>query len=75
MLHMSRKMQTTTHAQDAVSLRNGGRAIADLLHEMYVTRSQSQADIADELGVTRNTIAMWLREYGITRDDRPAVAL
>lgn len=73
MLHMPRKMQNPTHAQSLVSLRTG-REVPDLLHELYVTSRWSQSDIADELGVSRNTVAMWLREYGITRD-RPAVAL
>ena len=46
-----------------------------LLRELYVERRHSQQEIAQALGVHRMTVADWLREYGITRDDRPAVSL
>ena len=74
MLHMSRKVQNPTHAQALVTLRTG-RPLPELLHDLYVVQGRSQVDIAAEIGVTRVTLAMWLREFGITRDDRPAVAL
>jgi predicted transcriptional regulator len=69
---MSRKPPNPTHAQALVTLRTG-KAIPDLLSELYVERRMSQADIAAELGITRITVAMWLREHGISRDDRPTV--
>lgn len=65
-----RKMRNPTHAQALVSLRNG-RPVEVLLREMYVDQRRSQVSIASELGVTRLTVAMWLREFGI---ERPAVA-
>ena len=55
-----RKMRTLTHAQALVSLRTG-REIPDLLHDYYVLQRRSQVSIAAELGVTRLTVAMWLR--------------
>jgi hypothetical protein len=36
MLHMTRKMQNMTHAQELVTLRTG-RDVPDLLRELYVT--------------------------------------
>lgn len=66
MMHNMRKMQNPTHAQALVTLRTG-REIPDLLHELYVVRRMSQVEIADELAISRNTVAMWLREYGIAR--------
>lgn len=66
MLHMSRKMQNRTHAQELVRLRTG-RELPDLLHEMSQVRGLSQIAIAAELGVSRQTVAMWLREYGVER--------
>jgi plasmid maintenance system antidote protein VapI len=57
-----------THAQELVALRTG-RNVGDLLREMHVDRQLSQGAIANELGVSRNTVAMWLREFGITRAD------
>jgi transposase len=66
---MTRKVQTMTHAQELVTLRTG-RAVADLLRDLYLAQGRSQVAIAAELGVSRNTVAMWLREYGI---DRPEV--
>lgn len=64
MMHMPRKMQNLTHAQQLVTLRTG-RDLLGLLREMHVDRGLTQGAIADELGVSRNTVAMWLREYGI----------
>jgi DNA-binding transcriptional regulator YiaG len=64
MMHMSRKMQSLTHAQELVRLRTG-RELPDLLREMSQVRGLSQVAIAAELGVSRNTVAMWLREYGL----------
>ena len=69
---MCQEMSNTpnpTHAQALVTLRTG-RELPDLLHELYVLRRLSQAEIAVELGITRMTVAMWLREFGISRDDR-----
>ena len=70
MLHDMRKTPTATHAQELVALRTG-RAVPDLLRDLYIEQGLSQADIAVELGLTRVTVAMWLREFGIARDQRP----
>ena len=69
MMRMQRKVPTPTHAQELVKLRTG-RELGDLLHEMYVRDGQTQDAIARELGVTRLTVARWLLETGITREDR-----
>lgn len=66
MTHMLRKTPTRTHAQALVQLRTG-RAPEDVLREMYVERGLSQVAIAAELGITRNTVAMWLREFRIEK--------
>jgi arginine repressor len=67
------------HAKDLVRLATG-REVEELLRDLYVARRLSQTEIAEALAakgasVHRMTISLWLREYGITRDDRPAVAL
>lgn len=74
MMRMPRKMPNLTHAQELVTLRTG-RELSGLLHEMYVERGLSQVAMAAELGVSRLTIAMWLREHGISRDDRGPVEI
>lgn len=66
MMHEMRNPPNLTHAQQLVSLRTG-RSVPDLLREMYVDQRLSQADIAIELGISRMTVAMWLREHSITR--------
>jgi len=63
-----------SHAQELVRVRTG-RQVDDLLRELYVERRHTQQEIAEALGVNRVTVADWLRQYGITRDERPAVAL
>lgn len=72
MMHMTRKQQSLTHAQELVTLRTG-RPVAELLRELYVRDRRSQEEIATELGVARLTVAMWLREFGIDRSERKAV--
>jgi DNA-binding CsgD family transcriptional regulator len=73
MMHDMRNTPNRTHAQQLVTLRTG-REVADLLRDLYVSQGLSQEAIARHLGVTRNTVAMWLREYGISPADRQAIA-
>ena len=63
-----------SHAKELVR-RTTGREVPDLLRELYVEKRHSQGEIADALGVHRMTVGQWLAEYGITREDRAAVAL
>lgn len=63
-----------SHAKELVRERTG-REPADLLRELYVDKRHTQAEIAVALGIHRLTVGQWLEEYGITRDDRSAVAL
>lgn len=63
-----------SHAKELVRQRTG-RAVEDVLRDLYVEKRHSQEEIGEALGVHRMTVSLWLREYGITRDDRPAVAL
>lgn len=68
MMHEMRNPPNQTHAQELVTLRTG-RPVAELLQDLYVVQRKSQAVIADELGISRMTVAMWLREHGISRGD------
>lgn len=58
-----------------------GREIEGLLRELYVDRRHSDREIAEALqaeipgNVTRSTVKQWRQEFGITRDERPAVSL
>lgn len=68
-----------SHAQLLVEERTG-RQVDELLRELYVDRRHSQQAIADALSangapVSRALVSEWLRDFGITRDARPAVAL
>lgn len=64
MLHIMSTKRNPTHAQEAVRLRTG-KEPADLLRELYVEERLSQGEIADRIGISRATVAMWLREYGL----------
>lgn len=63
-----------SYAKEAVAARTG-RELGDLLRELYIDRRLSDREIAEAIGATRALVNLWRREYGITRDDRPAVAL
>jgi len=64
-----------SYAKEAVRARTG-RDPRDILRELYVDRRYSQQEVADALAktgvaVSRELVAKWLAEYGITQGDRP----
>lgn len=63
-----------SHAKDLVR-KSTGREPDELLRELYVERRHTQEEIAEALGIHRMTVSLWLREYGITRDDRGPVEI
>jgi DNA invertase Pin-like site-specific DNA recombinase len=63
-----------SHAKELVR-KTTGREPQDVLRELYVDQRHSQEEIAAALGVHRMTVGLWLREYGITRDDRAEIVL
>jgi len=74
-----------SHAQLLVQTSTR-RDLEELLRELYVAKRHSQQEIADALTaqirsidpdatISRSAVKLWLGEYRITRDDRPAVAL
>lgn len=67
---MSRK----DYAAELVTERTG-RDVPDLLRELYVEKRHTQQEVADALGVTRALVLIWLRRYGISREDRRPVDL
>ena len=54
-----------TTAQQLIELRTG-RDVGDLLEEMY-RAGKTEAGIARELGVSRQSVRVWLVEFGIKR--------
>lgn len=72
MMHIVRKMQKPTHAQEAIALRFK-RPTADVLRDL-VADGKTDVAIAAELGISRNTVAMWLREFSIERETAAAPA-
>lgn len=71
MMPIMRNTPNRTHAQALVTLRTG-KPVEVVLRELYVDQGLSQADIAEQLGISRMTVAMWLREFSI--DKPPVVA-
>lgn len=63
-----------SYAQELVQ-RDTGREVPELLRDLYIARRHSQQEIADALGVSRAQIQYWLRQYAISREDRPPVEL
>ena len=59
---------------EAVQDGNSGH-IERVVRELYVDKRHSDQEIANALGVNRVTVTKWRQRWGITRDDRPAVAL
>jgi uncharacterized protein YjcR len=49
--------------------------IERVIRDLYIEKRHSDQEIADALGVNRVTVTKWRRRWGISRDDRPAVAL
>lgn len=64
-----------SYAKELARQRTGREDLDGVLRELYVEQRHTQAEIAKALGVGRMAVNAWLREYGITRDDRPAVSL
>lgn len=62
------------YAKEAVQGRLH-RPLDEALRELYVDKRHSQAEIAVGLGVSRALVGQWLKDFGISRGDRPAVAL
>ena len=73
MMREMRNPPNPTHAQQLVALRTG-RDLPELLQELYVRKRLSTVAIATELEVSRNTVGMWLREFGIVRSGKRAAA-
>jgi DNA invertase Pin-like site-specific DNA recombinase len=63
-----------SYAKEAVHAQTG-RDVDELLRELYIAKRHSAQEIADAIGVSRMTVVSWLKDAGISRDDRPAVAL
>lgn len=63
-----------SRAEQVVEQRTG-RELPDLLRELYVEQRATQEEIAAALGVHRVTVTKWLAAFGITRQDRPPVAV
>jgi DNA-binding XRE family transcriptional regulator len=62
-------MSSKAYAKNLVR-QSTGKDVPDLLRELYVEKRHTQAEIAESLDVSRDTIVRWLSEYGISRDDR-----
>jgi DNA-binding MarR family transcriptional regulator len=55
-----------SRSEQLVEARFGGRDIAEILRDLYHgDRHLTQAQIADELGVTRPTVVDWMKRYDI----------
>ena len=51
-----------------------GAPVEVLLRRLYIEQGQSQGQVAQTLGVGRDTIAEWMAAYGIPTRDRRKVA-
>jgi transcriptional regulator with XRE-family HTH domain len=51
-----------------------GVTVETLLRRLYVTEGMSQEQVAQTLGVSRMSVYLWMRKYGIPTRDRRAIA-
>lgn len=58
-----------SRAEQVVEARTG-RALPELLRELYIDRRHTQEEIAQALGVHRVTVTKWLAAFEISRADR-----
>jgi len=56
-------------------LTAGNAILPFLLRQLYVDERRPDREIAEALGVDRVTVTKWRKRWGISREDRPAVAL
>lgn len=68
-----------TYAQLLVEERTG-REVGELLRDLYLDQRLTTREIAAALSakgapISHSLVRDWLRDMGISRDDRPAVAL
>lgn len=61
-----------SRSEQAVEARFG-RDVRGLLREMYHDRRLTQAQIADELGVSRGTVVDWMQRWDIPTGYNKAV--
>lgn len=64
-----------SRVEQEVQQRTGRDDVPALVRELYLEKRHTDQQIAEALGVHRVTVTNWRRDWGITRDDRPAVAL
>lgn len=58
---------------EQVVRRRTGREVDEHLRELYIDRRFTDIEIAELLGVSRQTVTKWRRKYGIGRSDRRAM--
>ena len=54
--------------------RRQGASIETLLRRLYVAEGMTQDQVAETLGVGRDTVWAWMRKYRIPTRDRRAIA-
>lgn len=66
-------MRKTFHQQ--VVTERTGRDLEGLLRELYVDKRHTLVEIGDALGVSRETVRLWLVDLDISRADRAPVVI
>lgn len=51
-----------------------GAPLRDVLTRLYVDEGLSQQQVAERLGISRDTVVRWMAEEGIPTRDRRALA-
>lgn len=62
-----------SYAEQAVEHRHGA-TVAELIDRYYVREGRSQQQVADLMGVSRDTVIRWMADRGIPTRDRRALA-
>jgi len=72
MAYIAEQFRPKSRAEQLVEARHGA-SVEALLRRLYVAEGMTQEQVAETLGVGRDTVYAWMRKYHIPTRDRRAI--